>query len=152
MCIFDCDPPVDGSIVFVVSRRDSTPRSGALVHVEAMGAAPGMEACGDMMWSKTELTPADVEFAQLYDGWSILALQWLEALRLCPPGGAGRFVDGGDRISRNGELPLNTGGGQLSGGRLHGFLQLWEACVQLRGEGAERQVPGPRPPGQLVRP
>jgi hypothetical protein len=37
-------------------------------------------------------------------------------------------------------LPLNTAGGQLSGGRLHGFGLIHEACVQLRGQGGERQV------------
>jgi acetyl-CoA acetyltransferase len=94
----------------------------------------------DMMWSRTDLTPTDVDTAQLYDGWSILALQWMEAMRLCPSGEAGHFVEGGTRIARTGELPMNTGGGQLSGGRLHGFIQLYEACVQLRGEGGERQV------------
>jgi len=39
-------------------------------------------------------------------------------------------------------LPLNTHGGQLSAGRLHGFGFLHEACVQLWGEAGERQVPG----------
>ena len=40
-------------------------------------------------------------------------------------------------------MPLNTAGGQLSGGRLHGFGLIHEACVQLRGEGGERQVVRP---------
>jgi len=43
-------------------------------------------------------------------------------------------------ISRGGSLPVNTAGGQLSGGRLHGFGLIHEACVQLRGDGGERQV------------
>ena len=140
LCIYDCDPPVDGSIAFIVSRREAMSTARPLVHIEAIGSAMGMHSCADMMWSRTSLKPADVDVAQLYDGWSILALQWLEALQLCPPGEAGRFVEGGTRIGLSGDLPLNTGGGHLSGGRLHGFIQLYEACIQLRGEGGARQV------------
>ncbi len=93
------------------------------------------------MWSRTALTPADVDIAELYDGFSFLTLLWLEALGLCPVGESGAFVEGGGRIAREGELPLNTQGGQLSAGRLHGYGFLHEAVVQLRGEGGDRQVP-----------
>jgi hypothetical protein len=73
---------------------------------------------------------------------------WLEALGFCGRGESGPFVEGGGAIARDGVLPLNTAGGQLSGGRLHGFGLIHEACVQLRGEGGERQVAraGGRPP------
>ena len=50
------------------------------------------------------------------------------------------LIEGGHRIARDGELPLNTNGGQLSAGRLHGYGFLHEACVQLLGEAGERQV------------
>ena len=102
-----------------------------------MGAADAAAS----MWRRTDLTPTDVDVAQLYDGFSFLSMSWLEALGFCGHGESGPFVEGGARIARDGELPLNTGGGQLSGGRLHGFGFLHEACVQLRGEGGERQVP-----------
>ena len=78
--------------------------------------------------------------AQLYDGFSILTMVWLEALGFCGRGESGSFVEGGGNIALDGLLPLNTAGGQLSGGRLHGFGLIHEACVQLRAQGGERQV------------
>jgi acetyl-CoA acetyltransferase len=144
LCRYDCDPTVDGSIALVVSTRAAATGAHPPIRLEAIGSEMGMDRAAAMLWSRTELTPADVDVAQLYDGWSVLTLLWLDALGLCPPGRAGELVRGGARISLDGELPLNTGGGQLSGGRLHGYGQLHEACVQLRGLGGDRQV-HPRP-------
>jgi len=63
-------------------------------------------------------------------------------LGFCGHGKVGEFIEGGERIALTGSLPLNTSGGQLSGRRLHGLGFLHEACVQLWGEGGERQAPG----------
>ena len=95
-----------------------------------------------MLWERTDLGPADVDVAELYDGFSFIALAWLEALGFCGKGEGGPFIEGGRRIALDGEIPLNTNGGQLSGGRLHGYGFLHEACLQLWGEGGARQVPG----------
>jgi acetyl-CoA acetyltransferase len=95
------------------------------------------------MWSRTDLSPADVQVAELYDGFSFLTMCWLEALGFCGRGEGGPFVEGGTRIARDGQLPVNTHGGQLSAGRLHGFGFIHEAVVQLRGDGGDRQVPKP---------
>jgi acetyl-CoA acetyltransferase len=94
------------------------------------------------MWARTDLRPGDVDTAQLYDGFSIITMVWLEELGFCGKGESGAFVEDGTRIALDGPLPLNTSGGQLSGGRLHGFGLLHEACLQLRGQGGERQIPG----------
>ena len=158
LCLFDCDAPCDGSTAVVVSHVDYAPDTPhPACHVNALGTAmrgrPSWDQFDDMttmaardagasMWERTELRPADVDVAQLYDGFSMLTMVWLEALGFCARGESGPFVEGGERIARDGSLPLNTAGGQLSGGRLHGFGLLHEACVQLRGEGGERQVPG----------
>ena len=69
-------------------------------------------------------------------------LLWLEGLGFCGTGEGGEFIEGGERIAIDGELPLNTGGGQLGAGRLHGFGYAHEAVVQLRGAGGARQIPG----------
>ncbi len=164
LCLYDCDAPCDGSTVVIVSHRDYAPDlDHPAVHINAVGTAlrgrPSWDQFDDMttmaardagasMWERTELTPADVDTAQLYDGFSILAITWIEALGFCGRGESGPFVEGGANIARDGLLPLNTAGGQLSGGRLHGFGLIHEACVQLRGEGGERQVV--RPGGRNV--
>ncbi len=153
--LYDCDVPVDGSIAFVISRAE---HAGACpqppVVVEAYGGSPGRGAWVDRpdypnmasvdaaaeMWSRTSLGATDVDVAQLYDGFTFLTFAWLEALGLCAEGESGPFVDGATRIALDGELPLNTYGGQLSAGRMHGYWVLHEACVQLRGEGGDRQM------------
>jgi acetyl-CoA acetyltransferase len=145
LCLYDCDPPVDGCIALVVSHRSAVGSSHRTpVVIEAAGTAMGYRAAADVMWSQTTISPADVDVAEVYDGFSIYSLLWLEALGLCGRGEAASFVEGGARIALDGELPLATGGGQLSAGRLHGYLHVFEACTQLRGDGGDRQV-HPRP-------
>ncbi len=78
--------------------------------------------------------------AMLYDGFSFNCLSWIEALGFCGEGEAKDFLEGGKNIARDGILPLNTHGGQLSSGRLHGFGFVHEAVVQLRGDAGERQL------------
>ncbi|HEY4947682.1 MAG TPA: thiolase family protein, partial [Acidimicrobiales bacterium] len=156
LCLFDCDAPSDGSTAFVVSHRDyAADAPHPACHVNAVGTAlrgrPSWDQFDDMttmaardaaasMWDRTDLRPSDVDVAQLYDGFSILAMVWLEALGFCGRGESGSFVEDGTAIGLQGVLPLNTAGGQLSGGRLHGFGLIHEACVQLRGDAGPRQV------------
>lgn len=154
--LLDCDVPVDGSVALVVSHHghvEDCPHPP--IRVAATGGADGaggwtqrrdfpnmaMVDAAKQMWDGTDLRPADVDVAQLYDGFTFLTLAWLEALGLCDVGESGSLVEGGDRIALDGELPLNTYGGQLSAGRLHGHWTLHEACVQLRGDAGARQVP-----------
>jgi acetyl-CoA acetyltransferase len=154
--LFDCDIPVDGSIAFVVSAADHAADCPNLpIRVEAIGGSsagggwvhrpdyPKMASvdAAAQLWSRTDLTPSDIDVAELYDGFTFLTFAWLEALGICGDGDAGPFVEGAARIALDGELPLNTYGGQLSAGRMHGYWVLHEACVQLRGDGGDRQVP-----------
>jgi acetyl-CoA acetyltransferase len=150
LCLLDCDVPVDGCYAVVVSRIDDRRvNQKNAVRIQAVGSAIGFDEVGDMLWSRTDLKPKDVKVAQLYDGFSILTVRWMEALRLVPKYEAARFIDGGKRIARDGELPLNTSGGQLSAGRMHGYLGMYEAVEQLRNAAGVRQVT-PRPDVAVV--
>ncbi|MCW2829400.1 MAG: ditF [Aeromicrobium sp.] len=156
LCLFDCDIPCDGATAVIVSRRDATaglPRQP--LTIEGVGTGMFERATWDQrfdlttmaahdavqtLWDTTEIRTADIDVAQLYDGFSYLTVQWLDALGFAEHGRVGEFIEGGERIALDGEIPVNTSGGQLSGGRLHGMGFLHEACVQLWGEGGERQV------------
>ncbi|MGV9862280.1 thiolase C-terminal domain-containing protein [Rhodococcus koreensis] len=154
--LYDCDVPCDASIALIVSAADTV---GDLaqppVRVEAVGTQmierlewdqststhePQVLGPAAHLWSRTDLRPTDVDFAQLYDGFTFNCVSWIEALGFCGIGEAKDFLDRGHNIARGGLLPLNTNGGQLSHGRTHGMGLLAEAVTQLRGQGGDRQV------------
>jgi acetyl-CoA acetyltransferase len=154
--LYDCDSHIDGATAILLSHRDTVKDlRNPPIHIESIGMSLGgigagvhqgdftSLACGhagEQLWSRTDLTPKDVDCAQIYDGFSIHVLLWLEGLRLTGRGEAARFVEGGSRIGLDGELPLNTSGGQLSAGRFHGYGHTYEATAQLWGRGGGRQV------------
>jgi acetyl-CoA acetyltransferase/uncharacterized OB-fold protein len=154
--LYDCDVPCDASIAVVVSAAEV---AGDLPHtavrIEAAGTQileriswdqgtlthePQVLGQSAHLWTRTDLRPADVDVALLYDGFTFNAVSWLEALGFCGFGEAQEWMDGGRRIALDGELPVNPHGGQLSEGRTHGFGFLYEAVAQLRQEAGERQV------------
>ena len=154
--LYDCDVPCDAALAVIVSAADV---AGDLPHpavrVEAVGTQVNERISWDQdtvthepqvlgqaahLWTRTSLTPDDVDLALLYDGFTFNAVSWLEALGFCELGGAQDWIDGGRRIALDGDLPVNPHGGQLSEGRTHGFGFLYEAVTQLRGDAGERQV------------
>jgi acetyl-CoA acetyltransferase len=156
LCMFDCDIACDGATAFVISRAEHV---GGLDHpgvaVEALDCAhhdrftweggddiTRISSRWSAIWERTDFDVADVDVASLYDGFSVFVLCWLEDFGFCPVGESGAWIGDPARISLGGQLPINTGGGQLSGGRLHGFGHLHEACLQIRGEAGARQVDG----------
>ena len=155
LCLFDCDVPIDGAVAVIVSRLDEArDLPHPPIRIEATGSAldqgftwdqqpdlttMGATAAASDMWRKTDIKPADVQVAGLYDGFSIFVPMWLEALGFCAHGEGGAFI--GDKQSQiGGAVAVNTDGGQLSAGRLHGFGYLHETCLQLRGQAIGRQV------------
>ncbi len=154
--LYDCDVPCDASIAVVVS---DAAVAGDLPHpavrIEAVGTQINERLSWDQdtlthepqvlgqaahLWTRTDLTPADVDLALVYDGFTFNAITWLEALGFCALGEAKDWLDGGRRIALDGDLPVNPHGGQLSEGRTHGFGFIYEAIAQVREQAGDRQV------------
>jgi acetyl-CoA acetyltransferase len=154
--LYDCDVPCDASIAVVVSDASvagDLPKPA--IRIEAVGTQiteriswdqdtvthePQVFGQSAHLWSRTSLRPGDVDVAMLYDGFTFNAISWLEALAFCGIGEAMDWLDGGRRIALDGDLPVNTHGGQLSEGRTHGFGFIYEAMAQLRHDAGDRQV------------
>ncbi|CAM5434093.1 Acetyl-CoA acetyltransferase OS=Sphingobium scionense OX=1404341 GN=GGQ90_002790 PE=4 SV=1 [Sphingobium scionense] len=153
-CLYDCDRFTDASTVLIVSAGDAldevktTPvriaASAGSVERYSWDQAEWASAypTGRDLWKNTDYSAKDVDTVQFYDGFAFQPITWLEGLGFCDVGEGGQFLEGGKRIALDGELPMNTGGGQLGWGRLHGFGFAYELVVQLRGEGGARQIAG----------
>jgi acetyl-CoA acetyltransferase len=155
--LLDCDYPVDSSaaVIFTTAERARDLRQKpVMVEAFALSAIRDFDMsliddftwnspahCAERMWSRTDLAPDDVDSAHLYDGFSIITFEWLEALGFCGRGESGPFIeDGNTRL--DGAIPLNTDGGAINFGRRHGANFCIEAVRQIRGQAGERQVPG----------
>lgn len=156
--VLDCDYPVNGAVATVITtaERAADLRQPAIV-VDAMTYATGRGAdwvfdvdflyggmfdCAERLWQRSSLKLKDVDVAQVYDGFTPVTVAWIEALGACERGEFGHWVGDGSRLAPGGDFPLNTAGGQLAEGRLHGIGFLNEAVLQLRGQCDDRQIPG----------
>jgi acetyl-CoA acetyltransferase len=111
----------------------------------------------DTLYRRAGLGPDDIDVAQFYDCFTITVLLQIEDYGFCAKGEGGAFVSSGE-IELGGRLPINTGGGHLSEGYIHGMNHIVEGVRQVRGE-STNQVPGaevclvtstPLPPGSAL--
>jgi acetyl-CoA C-acetyltransferase len=106
----------------------------------------GAAVSGPIAFAEAGVTPADIQYASIYDSFTITVLMQLEDLGFCHKGEGGRFVADGNLISGVGKLPFNTDGGGLCNNHpanRGGITKVIEAVRQLRGEAHPKvQVPG----------
>lgn len=153
-CLYDCDRFTDASTVVIVSAGDALDEVKA-TPIRIAATAGSVERyswdqaewaaaypTGRDLWRNTDYTAAELDTVQFYDGFAFQPITWLEGLGICEVGEGHRFIEGGTRIALDGELPMNTGGGQLGWGRLHGYGYAFESVLQLRGEAGARQIKG----------
>ncbi len=151
LCLFDNCLETDGACAVVITtteRARDLPQPPALIHSWAQSLPAQHQtmtnffcddplrgpawACAEKLWSLSEVGPADVDVAQLYDAFSPLVILSLEGYGFCERGEGGPFTDDGG-IELGGRLPVNTSGGGMSEAYLHGFNLIVEAVRQVRG-------------------
>ena len=161
MCLLDMDYPVDGAdaVVVTTAERAKDLRQPAIL-IEAMSygeaehpqaetytdlGTTGQDIAAKKLWSKTDIRPADIDIAYLYDGYTVIALKWLESLGFCGLGEAGEFLqsnwdDNEQMVRLGGRVPVNSHGGSLSEGATQGAGHIREAVSQLRVQAGDRQA------------
>lgn len=105
----------------------------------------GAAISGPIAFEEAGVAPSDIQYASLYDSFTITVLMQLEDLGFCKKGEGGKFVADGNLISGVGKLPFNTDGGGLCNNHpanRGGITKVIEAVRQLRGE-AHPQVQVP---------
>jgi acetyl-CoA acetyltransferase len=156
----DCTIEVDGACAVLVT---SLERARDLRHPPAVvasaayhaGARSGLDIGDHLLWddysrnytswlrdelyARAGLGPADVQLAEIYDCFTSTVLMGLEGLGLCERGESGALARSG-ATAPGGPFPVNTHGGLLAEGYLHGMNTVAEAALQVQGRGGVRQA------------
>lgn len=164
LCVYDMDIPIDGANAFVVTtteRARDLPQRPVLVHAATLGHTDygseeqlrdldhaGQVVVARKLWAAADLQLADVDLFYPYEGFSNIALAWIENVGYCKRGEGGDFAaqhwnEEQQRIVIDGRIPVNTHGGSLSEGGTQGAGHLREAVLQLRGQAGVRQAADP---------
>jgi acetyl-CoA acetyltransferase len=161
--LHDCVPIVNGGLAYVVtSAKTARTLTDRPVYLRGFGEVNnyyrGSRTLPDVTYTGfTESAPKafamagvshpDIDFFQPYDDFPFVAIMTIEDHGFCAKGQGGRFVEEHD-LHFDGDFPMSTDGGQLSGGQpggaIGGFMPLVESVAQLRGEAGVRQVEGAR--------
>jgi acetyl-CoA acetyltransferase len=160
--LLDCVMPLNGGLAFIVTRADKAKEfTDNPVYMLGYGQCDnyykGTKGQPDVTYTGfVEASPrafqmanvkhSDVDLFEPYDDYCIAVVIQLEDVGFCKKGEGGKFVEKTD-LKFDGDLPLNTGGGQISAGQPglpSGMLNLVECIRQLRGEGGKRQVKDPK--------
>jgi acetyl-CoA C-acetyltransferase len=147
----DCCVITDGGGAVVVTSPEvakslSRPCAKVLGHGEAVKhldnghidlTHTGAVWSGPAAFAEAGVTPADIDYASIYDSFTITVLQTIEDLGFCEKGKGGAFVSDGALVAPHGKLPFNTDGGGLCNnhpGNRGGMTKILEAVRQVRGE------------------
>tara|TARA_R110002124_G_scaffold101639_3_gene249293 strand:+ start:512 stop:1690 length:1179 start_codon:yes stop_codon:yes gene_type:complete len=156
----DMDMPIDGAMAVVITtaeRAADLPNRPAVVEASSNAITGGTDfffrafdsyasyrVLIERLWNKSGLTIEDMDVVNIYDGFSSLALEWIEAAFDVRGEASGFLEDSWNaetgKLSFLGRIPMSTHGGNIGEGRVQGFGHVLEAVRQLRGTAGTRQV------------
>ncbi len=150
--LYDCCPENDGAAAIVVTTPERA-RDCARPPVSILAAAQGLghrnggaafseadfptahhRRVGRQLWERAGVGPGDVPVAQFYENFTGPVLMAIAEMGFCEPADLNDFVADGGLQWPDGRLPINTSGGNLGEGYIHGFGNVVEAVRQVRGE------------------
>lgn len=150
--LLECCPETDGACAVIVTsgaRAADLSQPAVRIAAVAQGVGQGHHAMTNLhaddpfdwpgavvarqLWARSGLGPDDVDVALIYDMFAPVVLFGLEAYGFCKRGDAGAFVADGHIDGTHATLPVNTHGGNLSEGFIHGFTHVLEGVRQVRG-------------------
>ena len=149
----DCSPAIDGAIALIVTSAERAKHlkqhpvyivTGAQSIVagtqfktsyyrSSITEIPAIGNVGRRLLEQAGVNMKDIDVLQIEDEVAPLVPMQLEELGICERGEGVKFIEGGDRIRSDGELPINTSGGSIGEGNIHGMNHIAEAVRQLRG-------------------
>jgi acetyl-CoA acetyltransferase len=159
--LFDCSRENDGAAAVLVTsaeRAAALRQAPAYILAGVQGAGPGWSESAEnedpytsagfhpalvrRLWEGACVKPGEVDVVQVYENFSGPAVASLIDVGLCPPGAAaGQFMTLPNLVAPAGQIPVNTAGGNLAEGFVHGIGLVLEAVRQVRGT-SSNQVHG----------
>jgi acetyl-CoA acetyltransferase len=150
--LLDCCQESDGGQALVIvsaERARDLPNPPAVISGAAQGVGPQqismssyyrpeidempeVQLVAEQLWRQSGLRPADMDAAVIYDAFTPMVLLQLEEYGFCGRGEAKDFILDGS-LELDGRLPVNTHGGQLGEGYLHGVNGIAEGVRLIRG-------------------
>ncbi|MBF8266749.1 MAG: putative thiolase [Dehalococcoidia bacterium] len=153
--LYDCDMPVHTAAAFILTTAERArnlkhPPAFVLGHARTRHRARSVThsledveetnaAFASRLYADAGVGPEDMQFANLYDGFTVVTPMWVEAFGLSGKGEGLPWMTA-ERIAIEGSFPLNTSGGSNGVGRTHGVSQHLDAVLQLQGRAGKRQV------------
>lgn len=159
--LFDCSRENDGAaaVILVSAERAKTmSQKPAYLLASAMGASAaagsrednhepytsvGFIELAQRLWRESGYGPQDVDVAQIYENFTGMAVASIIDHGFCTTETAGDFIRLQNLVTPGGKLPINTSGGNIADGFIHGMGLVLEAVRQIRGT-STNQVPGAR--------